>query len=193
MREADKQLNERMRQQFGAVSRQQGITAGLGPGPWRRRVASGELVMVTDHVAVAPATADTWERRVMVGLLEGGPHSALSIEPALAFYGVPGCSRDPIHISRPRVAYRGKHESIVWHHPRLLPAHHVLQVNGLRVTTPARALADLAGVKDVHPKRVERAIETAWAARLVNRSLLDQMATDWCERGRRGSTFLHEY
>lgn len=193
MRAEDEHLNAVMRKQFGAVSRAQGLAAGLGPGAWKRRVAAGRLVMITDHVAVSPASDNSWERRVIVGLLEGGDGSALSIESALAFYGVPGFARDPVHISRPRVAYRGKHESIVWHHPRLLPASHIIEVNGLRVTTPARALADFAGVKDIHPKRVQRAIETAWAARLVNRTLLDQMAQEWCERGRAGSAFLRSY
>lgn len=193
MREADRKLNELMSKQFGAVGRAQAREAGVERGPWVRRVRSGELEAKTPRVAVSPASTDCFERRATVGLLDAGPSSAISIESALAFYGVPGFALEPIHISRPRRDSRKPVEGVIWHHPRLLPVTHVLEVNGLRVTTPARALADYVGVEGVHPKRAERVIETTWAARLVNRPLLDQMAEEWCERGRPGSAFLREY
>ena len=81
----------------------------------------------------------------------------------------------------------------MWHHPRLLPASHLVRrPNGLIVTSPTRTLADLAGM-DLHPKRVERAINSTWANGLTDRRRLGVMAKEWCERGRPGSAFLHEY
>lgn len=193
MWQADEILNEFMSKQFGAVGRTQARIAGVSRGAWTRRVSSGALDAKSDRVAVSPSSTDSFERRLTVGLLDGGPGSAMSSESALAYYGVPGFALEPIHISRVRSGERPSLEGVVWHHSRLLPPQHVLEVNGLRMTTPARALADVVGRKGMHPERARRTIETAWAARLVNRPLLVQMADEWCERGRRGSTFLREY
>jgi hypothetical protein len=136
---------------------------------------------------------DSFEQRAMVELLDAGQHSALSCVTAIALYGTPGFALEPIHISRGRRGGRSPRRGVVWHHPRLLPDHHVLIVNGLRTTTPARTLADLGGLPGIHPNRVVRAINSAWAGGLVTRAQLERMADEWCERGRRGSAFLHEY
>ena len=48
----------------------------------------------------------------------------------------------PIHVSRPRRNAHKPPSDVTWHHPRLLPDHHILVVNGLRVTTPARMIAE---------------------------------------------------
>jgi hypothetical protein len=192
MREADGKLNEILSSQFGAVSREQGRSVKLNAHAMQRRVDSGALRWATDRVAVSTSAPDSFEQRTTVGLLDGGEGTALSSESALAYFGVSGFAAEPIHLSRTRTSNRDSLPNVVWHHPRYLPEHHVMRVNGLVVTTPARALADVANL-GLHPKRLERAFDSAWAARLVNRPLLAQMATEWCERGRRGSAFMHEY
>lgn len=82
---------------------------------------------------------------------------------------------------------------VVRHDTLFLPPHHVLEVNGLLVTSPTRTAADLGRLKSIHPLRAARAVESMWAAGLTNRSLLCSMADEWCERGRRGSAFLHRF
>ncbi len=98
------------------------------------------------------------------------------------------------HVVRPReLRHRPNPEGVIWHRPTFLPPHHLAVVNGLVVTTPARTLADLGNLGTMHPMRMSRAIESAWSAGLVTRRHLEVMADEWCERGRRGSAFLHEY
>ena len=58
---------------------------------------------------------------------------------------------------------------------------------------PDRALFDLAHLRGIHPHRLERAVNSAWADRLTSRKQLVRMEAEWCEQGRRGSAFMHEY
>jgi hypothetical protein len=82
---------------------------------------------------------------------------------------------------------------VVVHRPLYLAEHHLTRVNELVLTTPTRACADIANLPDVQAKRAERVTETLWAARLTDRRRLQEMAGEWCERGRKGSAFLHEF
>ncbi len=192
MRDADRNLIELMVKQYGAVSRDQARFVRVNAHSMQRRVNAGLLRWATDRVAVSTSAPDSFEQRAMIGLLHGGDGTAISSVSALAYYDVPGFALEPINLSRVRKGNRASLENIVWHHPRLLPQHHLMVVNGLTITTPARALADAANL-GLHPKKLARTFDTAWAARLVNRELLVAMADEWSERGRRGSAFLHEY
>jgi very-short-patch-repair endonuclease len=62
----------------------------------------------------------------------------------------------------------------------------VTEVQGIAVTTPARTIFDLAGDPAVHPGRVERVLDTAWARRLVTYRSLHQMLHSLAKRGRPG-------
>ena len=80
------------------------------------------------------------------------------------------------------------------HRTRLWPVNHrVVRNDGLRLTTPTRALFDVANFGDIHPKALERAINNAWARRLTSGELLARMAEEWCERGGKGSAMLRSY
>ena len=190
----DAVLAELARSQFGAVARYQTRAAGLRVDAVDRRVAWGTFREATPRVLVSTAAPDTFEQRAMVAKLDAGPGSAVSVVTAVAYFGLPGFDLEPIHVSRPRRDDRRPSDGVVWHHPRLLPSHHLLVLdNGLTLTTPARALADLFAVPKMHVQRVERAIDTARSSRLTNHALLRKMADEWCERGREGSTALRDY
>ncbi|MEY2471805.1 MAG: hypothetical protein QOK28_1134 [Actinomycetota bacterium] len=96
-------------------------------------------------------------------------------------------------LMRPRGSVRKSSDDVVWHRSRFLPAHHLLEVNGLAVTTPARALADWAATPKLHPAKFARIVDNCFGAGLVSRRALDEMADEWCERGRTGSAALHAY
>jgi hypothetical protein len=61
------------------------------------------------------------------------------------------------------------------------------------IVTPTRALFDLANDGETHLKKIERYINTGWARDLTSGQRLAVMAQEWCERGRTGSAFVHEY
>jgi hypothetical protein len=199
--EFDRLLNELAMSQYGAVGRWQALQLGVDADAIRRRCDHGTWRSETSRVVVTTASADTFERRLSVALLDAGPNSVLSHPTATRVFDVAGFTDSPIHVSRPRKNAHTPPDGVVWHHPRFLPAHHILVVNGLRVTTPARMVADLASLADVpgtrpkalHPKKVERIADSAFAAGLFRRAELEAMETEWCERGRQGSVWLHEY
>jgi hypothetical protein len=138
----------------------------------------------------APAT---FERDAWVGVYEGGPTAAITTETALAMWRVPGFSLRPIHIGHDRNRTSAEIKGVTWHQPRLWPEHHRMLLNDMPIVTPTRALFDLVNASDVHPKRAERAINNAWARGLTSGELLQKMADEWLQRGRRGSAFLREY
>ena len=55
------------------------------------------------------------------------------------------------------------------------------------------ALFDLANDGETHHLKLERTFNNAWGRGLTSGQLLVQVADEWCERGRRGSAFIHEY
>jgi hypothetical protein len=179
--------------QFGAFTRIQARNRGVSWHTLQRRVDWGVLREETERVLVVNGSPDSFEQRAMIGRLHAGPGSGMSVTSAAAHFGLSGFDLEPIHISRPRTNDRAARVGVVWHHPRLLPKHHLVVVNGLVVTTPARTLADLLLEPDMHEARVERALDSARSAALVNHSQLATMAREWCERGRTGSAFLRDY
>ncbi len=66
-------------------------------------------------------------------------------------------------------------------------------LNEVPSVTPTRALFDLANDGETAARKLERAINNAWARGLTSGELLAAMADEWCERGRRGSAFFREY
>jgi hypothetical protein len=122
------------------------------------------------------------------------PGSALSFSTAASYYGVSSFQLEPIHVSAPRgTRARSMKLEVVVHRPLYLPSHHLKRVNELVFTTPTRTAADIANLPKMSPKRAERVVETLWAARLTDRARLAHMADEWCERGRKGSAFLHDF
>jgi hypothetical protein len=101
---------------------------------------------------------------------------------------------EPIHLSVPRgTRPRTIALDVIVHRPMYLPDHHLRDVNGLSFTTPTRTAADIANLPTISVQRAQRVLETLWAARLTDRDRMRRMADEWCERGRKGSAFLHAY
>lgn len=181
--------------QFGAVSRDQMSAAGLTSRQIGSRVGSGFLLQFSYRSFAVAGSADTFERRATCALLHS-PGAALSFDTVAALCGVHGFKREPIHISEPReFRQKGIDIDLVRHRPRFLPSSHLIRVDGFPATSPTRLCADIAYLKanDWSDRRKARAIEAIWAAGLTTRPLLDSMEKQWCERGRRGSSFLHAF
>lgn len=194
MTKGDVMARETAAAQFSAIAWQQLRDAGLSAKQIRTRVERNELLQFSHRSFAIAGSPDTFDRRAKCALLDR-PGSALGITTAAAFYGVTGFELEPIHLMEPRLkrspTLSGIH--VVRHDTLYLPPHHVLEINDLTLTSPTRTAADLGRLKSIHPLRAERAIESMWAAGLTNRTLLQEMADEWCERGRRGSAFLHKF
>lgn len=127
----------------------------------KRRVAMGWLVHVFRGVygiGHPPRTRRGWH---VAALLAGGERSVLSHTTAAAVHEMGRAGRQ-LHLTLPRSAKRI--EGIRTHRPRTLRSEDVVIVDGLRVTTPARTLIDLA---DFRKRRLlEKAIDQAEYHRL---------------------------
>jgi hypothetical protein len=189
----DLRLHELALGQYGAVGQWQAASLEIDGATWRRRRSGSHWNVATSRVIVSASAPESFEQQLSIARLDAGPGAALSHPTATNVYDLSGFTQSPIHVSRPRRNAHTPPEGVKWHHPRLLPAHHILVVNGLPVTSPARMVADLAGLRGVHAEKARRIADSAWAAGLVTRSHLERMAEEWCERGRRGSTWLKEY
>ncbi|MEY2471535.1 MAG: hypothetical protein QOK28_864 [Actinomycetota bacterium] len=177
----------------GVVSTRAARSVGLHGRLLARRLRDGEWSAPTPRVLVLSGSPSSFERDAWIGLYDAGKDAALSHDTLLALCNVPGFERYPIHVSCPRGRTTSDLDGVTVHHPRLWRADHRMLLNDIPVVTPTRALFDLANDGHVHTRRLERAINNAWARRLTSGELLKMMADDWCERGRRGSAFFHEY
>ncbi len=127
---------------------------------------------------------------ILASVLDVGPGAVLSHDSASALWGIPGFLVQPVHATGVR-ALVGRDSAFLAtvHRPRSLLPGHTTTLDGFPVTTPARTVFDLATLGH-HPKRVERALDAAWAKGLVDQRTMDSLVRVLAKRGRRGSTLM---
>jgi very-short-patch-repair endonuclease len=124
-------------------------------------------------------------------MLEAGPDAVVSHASAAAIWQIPGFATDPAEVTAlRRRAKAGTYELATVHQPRCLLDWHWIDADGLRVTTPTRTIFDLAGLRWVHPKRVERALDRLWAHGRVDHGSLCRMLRCLATRGRTGIVLM---
>lgn len=180
-----------MAAQHGLITSAQARGLGLTTDDIGHRVERGEWVRRTRHVLAATAGSDTTHRRLMLQALDAGASSAISHTTALAHWGVRGFVADPIHVTRHRDHLDHKVAGAILHEVRYLPWDQIRVLEGIPVIVPAIALLQLAGMA-VHRDRLARAIDAAWADRLVSHATLTAAIDRMSRRGRRGLTRFRE-
>ncbi|MGH9275226.1 MAG: hypothetical protein ACRDZU_11325 [Acidimicrobiales bacterium] len=134
----------------------------------------------------------------MAAVLDGGLGAALSGSSAAAWWGIAGNRFEPLHVvrNRDRSDTPARHDAL--HAPTLLPAHHVVVLDGIPTQVPARALFDIAGTvrrgadRPWFVKRMERMVDNAWSARLVSGITLHSMLDELAQRGRSGIQVMRQ-
>ncbi len=114
--------------------------------------------------------------------LSTGPNSVISHESALAYYDLSDVLPSEIHVIVPRTASR-RRENIHLHTNRLAPDE-VITRGGLRVTTMARTIADVAS-SGLAEELVRQAIQEALRQGRVSKSELFSQAERRGGRARR--------
>jgi len=153
--------------QHGVVSRAQLVEMGLARGAIDGRLARGRLhpmhgVYLVGHRALPPLA------REAAALLAVGAAGALSHHAAAALHQFGPTPHPPLDVAVP-VSHRGRRRDLRLR--RLsLDAEEVTRRHGLRATTPARTLLDLAAVTT--PGRLERLMAEAFAQRHTSREAL---------------------
>lgn len=156
-------------------------------------VESGRCEWVSPRLLRVLGAPRTKEQRLLAAVLDAGPGSALSHTSALAWWRVPGFVLDELHVTHARDGvHRPRRLADHIHDKVLLPEHHVRVLERIPVVTPSRALFDLAGLRGVHPRQVERAVDNAWKMGLVSGKTLHAMLREMGKRGRPGIGVMRE-
>ena len=190
-RDVDQRIRDLAGRQHGVVARRQLREMGLAAAGIDRRIAGGGLVALAPRVFRVGGAPDTPRSRLVAGMLEAGPEAVVSHASAAAVWRVPGFDSDPVAVTAPRrTAKGGSYELAAVHQPRCLLDWHWIEADGLRVTTPTRTIFDLAGLRWVHQKRVERALDRLWAQGRVDHGSLVRMLRCLAKRGRPGIVLM---
>jgi hypothetical protein len=172
--------------QHGVVERAQARALGVERRRLARRVVSGECRWLTPDVLVFSAAPRTPNQVAMAAVLAAGPGAALADEAALAWWGLPGFELEPAVVVTPRRSRR--HALGPVRATSVLPDHHLRVLRGVRVLSPERALVEVA--PRVHPKRLERALDTAWVTGLASGPMLAVVLADLAGTGRPSQVVL---
>jgi hypothetical protein len=170
--------------QFGAFAREQALAVEMTPRAIGCQLESGEWRSPQRGVYVVSGAPASWEQRVMVAQLRGGPSAVLSHLTAAHLHGlyhlrplvIDLTRRGPIDASGIRV-----------HRSEIGPAD-VCRLGPFSVTSPARTLIDLSGVLDFD--RLEDCLEEALFHGTVDLAGLNARLTAIGSRGRKGTGSL---
>lgn len=189
----DSSLTELASTQHGLLTTEQLRAAGLDAKQIAWLIKSDRLLRVSPRLLKAAGATSTDAQRLLAAVLDAGPGAALSHTTALGWWGVSGFLLDEIHITHQRDGvHRPCRLADHAHDVVLLPQRHVVTLDGVPIVLPARALFDVAGLRQVHPRRVERAVDNAWSQRLVSGRVLHRMLDELAQRGRPGIRCMRE-
>jgi very-short-patch-repair endonuclease len=161
--------------------------AGLSRGQIEHRIEAGLWEQMYKDVFRLTGVPPTWYGSVLAACWAGGFRSAASHRCAAALFGLPGGDRRRVEIICPRWR-RARHEGLVVHESKVLTALDMTFVHGIPVTTPARTLFDLGGVRSAGV--VELALEAALRKGLVSIAELDATVRRLSRSGRPGGPVL---
>lgn len=159
----------RARRRAGAANLDDARAAGIAPSTWYDRIRREEWPDRGAGVRLVPGAALTPTARRHVALLALGPEALLSHDTALAVHDLASgrAARPPVHAVVPyRETTMPPHET-VRHRSRRLDETDGTVVDGLRVTTAARTLLDVAANTARH--RLEALMLAARQRGLVTR------------------------
>lgn len=174
--------------QHRLVARRQSYERGIGGGALRDALASGEWERITARVIGLAGAPRSVLEPAMLATLHHGPDAFVAGASALAIWGIPGFSLEPVHVLSRRPISRRCTDVGVLHTTTDLLDTHVTSTRNIPVVTPVRAIFDIAG--ELHPGRVERALDNAWNRRLVNSALLGRTVNELADRGRPGTVLM---
>jgi hypothetical protein len=178
MTRAIRELAER---QHGVVAHWQLIENEIGLGAIQRRTEAGILIPVFQGVFALGHERVNRRGRWLAAVLASGPGAVLSHGSAMALWGMRGAN-GPIEVLRRSGGVHRRRPGIRLHQTRLLPNDHVTIELGIPVTTPERALLDMAGRLDA--KQQERALVEGDKRGCVSWPKLQKMVARG--RGRKG-------
>ena len=172
--------------QHGLVSWEQLRRAGVSETTIGRWVQQGRLRRVQPRVYLVVGAPWSWEQELFAAVLAAGPGAAASHRAAAKLWGL--VDDAPVELCVPR----GRTPDL-WARPRVhqtTDPPRILHRDRIPVTTPMRALLDLASVVGVDT--VVDAIDRAEVSRLCRVAAVEWQLSALARPGRRGVRVLRE-
>jgi very-short-patch-repair endonuclease len=137
----------------GWFSRSDALEAGYSDSELRLRLRQGRWLRLTRDVYVEPggwpANEQPWERARRLHILmtravvdRMGPDAVVSHQSAAVLHGLPTWGLDLGRVHVTRAARRTRSDTTVVVHRSPIEADEIMEVAGIRVTTPARSIAE---------------------------------------------------
>lgn len=176
--------------QHGLVTRTQLLTSGVSRWTISRWVEAGKLIAVHRWVYAMPGAPATDHQEVLAKVLATEAGAAASHTTAAWVWGVSGFRPHPIHVVVN--CHQRHHEMLEWtvHQFTGLPAHHVMVMDAVPVTSPALTMLHLAQV--VSRRRLGQAIDSAWSLGILTGADLFALDKELARSGRNGIVALRE-
>jgi len=181
----DGPLWEIVGEQHGVITRGQLLELGIGPSAVAWRLQSGRLHAIQRGVYAVGRPDLSRHGRWTAAVMSCGPHAVLSHRSAAALYEIVD-GPVPFEVTVPLQVFRVRPGVRVYR--RALEADECVTVEGVRVTTVARTLIDLAQI--VTGDRLEAAINAADKRDLVDPEALRSAIESY--KGRRGVRLLRQ-
>lgn len=172
--------------QCGVIGRPQAQACGLTPRMIDYRVSSGRWRRVHQGVYVVAGLPPSWLTAVWAAFLAAGDGAVISHETALLLHGLSDLlvPRQPVTVT----ARHGVHtrvEGAVVHQCRDLPGRQVVRHrSGLLVTTPARAIVDVAAT--VGARHLGVLVDEVLVGRIASLAQISCCLRDVARRGKPG-------
>lgn len=152
------------RAQHGVITTEQLRSAGFGRSAIARRVLGEWLVRIHEGVYRVGVIPGPFAGE-MAALLACGPQSVIGRRSAVVVHGLRWWYIGPVEVVLPHAVQLGR-AGVRCHRVMTLAADEVTVRHGLRVTTPARTLVDLAATTP--PADLERLIEEILVQRVAS-------------------------
>ncbi len=169
---------------YGVITREQALAAGLSRHQIEQRLTSGAWRVVHKGIYASCAVPRSWHQALLATCLRAGPGAVASHRAAAAEWGLDGFGPSVVEITAPRYV---RAEGVVVHRGPV-SRRDMGKLRGIPVTGVARTLADLGAV--VPESSVEAGLESALRRKLVSFEHLLNRLDDLGGRGKRGAGVL---
>lgn len=175
--------------QFGVITRQQALEAGLTEQQFSRRIAGGILARIHPAVYRLVGVPATWEGRPFAAQEWAGSNAVVSHRAAARLYALDGIVGEFIELTIPSSGYRGR-PGVTLHRSSDLDRGDWRWKHPFRITKPERTICDLAAV--LRADALESALESVLRLRLTTLSRIADAARRRSRKGLTGSSKLKE-
>jgi very-short-patch-repair endonuclease len=185
-RSLDAEIGRLASQQHGVVATRQLAALGLARGGVAARAKAGRVHRVHRGVYAVGHRVLTVDGKRMAAVLAAGPGAVLSHASAASLWEIRPSAAARIDVSVRSKGGRGRRPGLRIHRTPTLRDNEVTQHHGIRVTTPARTLLDLAS--SLPRRALERALDEAEIRNLYDRRALEAITA--AHAGERGAAAL---